>query len=815
MTIRLFLTVSGGLEELAEKQIRSIFDDESSSTTIEKLDWKRGPSGSQLYLSLLSASGDDDHGNDLSRQIATSINHFDFVEYVSAELKSLDDDNLLKITYDESTSDGNIGDLLNQLEYKSSRISKDSIDFSKKTCESVINNDCETRNLDNHHPDVGLDGLPGILIPTPAAIIPPVPHTKPATTRQDFAVNTIYTQPSVAEYVVETVFGFYKKTHFCNPENQNRISTLWIDAGAGDGSLLNHVPPDVMSLGVDTNPQSSRVLQQDYLKLSRQWLKNEFTSLQSICVISNPPFTVSSRGDYTPIVQFINHTFDNLQADIMAVICPRKFARGRIWKSLDMTNNACLLGRFFLPKNSFFNPSTGKPVHVDSYCLIFGKSTYNDYKINKDIPTTTIETKIATSGGVYLFAKRNKGCFPNLSTAHLTKAIAQGLTKAGSLELVAERDARYILNAKLVADNSYSSPVLEFWWQLNPQRPCSLINSNCLQVPNHSLGWTSLSCKPPVALAMVLLALDDNDAKDAKTKECRRKDSLCVIVNLMSGEGTIELEAERAFSAPQHHSGFMISGDKSLNRTLKSKQRVQSLKNKSRGNCLIEFVVWDAQRLPFRKGTADAVLADLPFQGSNKNIHQEAVVGTAKSTLNNQESSLRYADVCDNAARILHPGGRAALLSGDFKALRHAAGGFNWTPLLGFSGQNVDLGGMPGKLFLMERQDSCTKDLSLWVSSSSKNLSSWIFNLARKACDNDKQVAVSRDNHEDVSLAGVNSRVTKVELLSTFFHKEKQSLSHCYRIWFDDKIRNVQAKQLEQKIREAIESHLLEGMRLR
>eukprot|EP00980_Cylindrotheca_fusiformis_P012116 scaffold2927_cov143-Cylindrotheca_fusiformis.AAC.6 len=680
--IRLLLTVSGGLEDLAERQLRSCFTEIMEST------WQKGPSGSQLYLSLPSSQT-------TPARIAETIHELNFVEYVYLRL------DFVTFAIESVEREEDLPLLLEQLEQAAARIAPSSMNLCKTVCESMA---------DKSSPAVGSEGLPGVLLPTPhsfesSASVPSIESS------EEFAVNPVYTQSHVAQVVVDTILEFCIEYYPSCKEKDD----LWLDAGSGNGALLGHLPlPN--SIGVDTNPLSTRVLQMDFLKLTTSFLKTRMPDYRRLFVVSNPPFSLSNRGDYTPIVQFINHSIDALQAEIVAVICPSKFARIRIWRALDLTKKAQLLGRFLLPENAFYNPATGKVVHIHSYCLIFGRAGIAD---TEKEPGESHESK----NGAYISSKRDKGHFPYLSTADLTAAIAKGLAKAG-VELVAERKARYMLQAKLLYPN-----VLELWYLVNPRQPCSLANSCSMQVPNHSLGWLSISCKPPIALALASKAMNNDEGDD---------DTRCpVAVNLMGGEGTIELEACRAVS----HSYFLLSGDKSFYRALKNSQHVQTFKKHSHRNLLIDFVVWDAQNLPLRPGIADAVLADLPFQGSRKKIHQEPVVG-ASSEDSKHSLPLDYSTVLRHACRILKPKGRAALLSPDFKALRHAAGGFNWRPL--WYSNTINLGGLSGKLYVMERQSPCSKDLSMWVPSNTSDMSAWIQAAANSACDEENLEEVGR-----------------------------------------------------------------------
>lgn len=750
-TTKLLLTVSGGLEDLAEKQLKSCFQN------IVDLNWHKGPSGSQLYLTLAS--------NDSVNEVADAVSRLDFVEYVFLQIDCfpINASNLTAAEKDVSL-------LLREVETATSSISNSAL----KMCEAVS----EAVNASRCY-DAGMGALPGVLLPTLESSLDPPPVTLGGPC-DSFDVNTVYTIPSVAHSIVKTV-----QNHVCNQPtaDDHHSEILWVDAGSGNGAFLEHLP-DKSSIGVDTNPKSFKVQKMDYLSLDRSWLTQKFPEQEKLYAISNPPFSLSSRGDYTPIVQFINHTFDVLAAEAMAVICPSKFARPRIWKALGLTTNAELTGRFLLPENAYYNPSDGKPVHIHSYCLIFENIQTN----RKDIIIEAEESSPRTSShGIYVSAKRDKSIFPGLATLDLTKAVATGLDSAG-VELVPERKARHFIQGKLEPSS------LELWWHVNAHQPCSLVNSSSIKVPKHSLGWLSLSCKPAVALAMASAAMN-------KTKS---DDKCHFAIDLMSGEGTVSLEACRAVS----HSSFLLSGDKSFERALKTKEHMLKLQQSTKHSLLADIVVWDANSLPIRNDVTDAVFADLPFQGSTKKSHQEPVVGgnTEVGSKKHSTRPVSYLDILRHACRVLKPNGRAALLSADFKALRHATGNYHWNPL--WRSKSVNLGGLSGKLYLMERREACTKDLSMWVNRTTNDLRDWILAIAQQVCSSEVSGMLAL-------LSLTVNPVRSVTLVSTYFHEKKQANTHCYRIEFESQIRNVQAKELEKLIRKAIEPKLLDGVRLR
>ena len=746
--IKLLFTVSGGLEDLAEEQIQSNF-----SAVLLNRTWYRRTTGSQLYLDLRRTKHD---GSDVTSTIADAINKLDFVEYVYVLVNSFDIPVIEK-------EDIKARDVLSMIHQSTSNISNASIDICKNICDLVDQQ--QTSNV-----DLGLGGLPGLFLPTPDLKVYTKPPACANSSCMSFAVNTIYTRKDVSKPIVDTIIEFIQQ----NYQNYNVNEALWVDAGSGDGSLLDNLPHQ-RSIGVDTHPTSSKVHCIDFFHLTRDLLVEKFM-YKDLFVITNPPFSVSSRGDYTPIINFINHSFDVIGAKFVAVICPGKFARERIWTSLGLTEKANLWARFLLPKDSFYEPVSGKIVHIHSFCLIFGSDQITQSRILDC--TESMQTK----SGCYITAKRNKGLYPDISSAELTATIVSGLRKT-DMELQVERHARYMLNAKLLESS------FELWWQINSMRPCTAMNSNCAKIPNHSLGWISLSVKPAVALAMSTLAIREHDENE----------NGCVAVNLMSGEGTIELEISRAVNFPI----YMIGGDIRIETNIRILNRIASLKANTTYRPVIDLIVWDAQNLPLRKGIADAIFGDLPIQGTTKKVHQQPIVGKIAGTPSDLSNGLKYSSILSESSRILRSKGRVALTSVDYRSLGGACKKMNWTSLN--HGISINLGGLTGKLFLMERNSQCTKDLCLTVPIGSTDFSSWLLNLV---------IETFKDENIECLTRKTDRPITKVELLNSFCNPEVKYLRHCYRFTFHDEIRNTGAKQLEKEIRRVVGENLLKGMTL-
>ena len=156
---------------------------------------------------------------------------------------------------------------------------------------------------------------------------------------------------------------------------------MWLDAGAGSGALLQHLPAK-NRIGIDIQPSSNpEVHTIDFLSITQRWILDKALSTKltdmitqqrsfPLCILSNPPFAEHSRGDYSAVIKFINHAI-YLDADFIGLIVPDKFVRQRVWQSLGMNPRARLLARCLLPKDSFYDPSSLSCRHINSYFLFF------------------------------------------------------------------------------------------------------------------------------------------------------------------------------------------------------------------------------------------------------------------------------------------------------------------------------------------------------------------------------------------------------------------------------------------------------------
>lgn len=800
-------TISGGLEDLAYQEIQACFPC--------RLFWiQKGHSGSQLGVEIDEASSVND-----SLQIPEALLKLRFVEYVYFVVHSQDLDEA-----DHSGARNN-----NRAEAKILSLIRTHLRGAIQpvqlqvatTLGRLIQEALKDRS-------VGLEPLPGELLPTPAleaeeSFVMDQPGS------MSFMVNTIYTKPAVAKVVVESFVKLVEKYLFRIHQDESARPIMWLDAGAGSGALLQFLPGN-RRLGIDITPATPEVVQANFLETTPEWLHEHFTLSDAqeatICVISNPPFADGSRGDYSPIVHFLNHAIDVLKASYVALIVPANFSRMRIWASLEMTPKARLLARFVLPQDSFVNPSNQKSVNIQSNFLFFGTREQGNEGSLLGCKPSPSSTRIGHS--FYLHGKRDKGDFPGMATADLVQATALGLSTTAAeqpsslLRLACDREAEFPLLVKLHKGNSNRTARLELWLLLNPERPLSLANSMSCLVHRHSLGWMSTSVKPAVANAILETTLRSQQAEDDLLSNSR---TTAMVINAMCGEGTIDLEAQRYQESSQGSSFFLLSGDKSEVAARRTQKRLLEFKQHTGKHVLVDMVVWDAQRLPLRRDVADLFLADLPIAGSRAKKHQvpTASARNGEEYTATAEAPLDYRTIMANAVRVLRPLGKAALISLDHKTLVHhatASGRFHWRRTDAATRMGLDrvnLGGLNAQLLVLQKLLPCTKDLSVWVDQETEDLSGHIFNLARECTRRfvlDDLLELQESQQSDGEIGDVCPLVLvkDVCLVDEYHHEKRQRLSQCYRITLDGLLTNFQCRKLEILIRESIEARPPKGI---
>jgi hypothetical protein len=491
-----------------------------------------------------------------------------------------------------------------------------------------------------------------------------------------------------------------------------------------------------------------------------------------------------------------------------------------------MNPRAQLTARFLLPANSFYDPSDGNnsntSKHIQSVFLLFDLQQPNDKTLlvdnlgNNTRAKQTDEQSDSTPK-MHVTGKRDKGVFRNVTTKEMASAVVAGLHQIG-VGLGLEHECPIALSAKLINDEtkndtaakSSNATILELYMSLNHRQPLSLCNCKCSALSGHSLGWISTSVKPSVAYAMCTLATRDNRALSdlgisvpAESSEQRKDCNL--MVNTMLGEGTIEIEAQ----AKQLSRCFFISGDHSETAVREAASRLYSLRAVTGKRPLIDLVIWDAQRLPLRDGFADAILADLPFAGSSKKVHQVPSTNRVGETPSANTTTLEYKRCMAQAVRILAPYGQAVFVSADSKALSSSVGAFNgsWAELWS---SKLNLGGLAAKICFLSRLGERWKDVSVNVSDPNLDLSHAICAIASSVCAN---YYISYDLLELKQSPEVvkTNLISKVSLKDSFYHETKNQTGHCYRIWYDQRVNNTNAKILEKLIRSAIEKSPPDG----
>lgn len=773
-------TVNGGLEDLAMQEIKSSFPASA------RISWiKKGQSGSQLAIELAEP---------LSQELTQQILKLRFVEYVYYVVYSQEHDISKWDKQDEQETGESVEEMI---------LAKVEVDLPCQIQPAQLHVATDIgRNVQKvlRNSFVGLEPLPGELLPAPQIenVFSETPNGN-GTTSKLFDVNTIYTKDAVARAVVK-IFVDLSKCHLsadCSGD-VSEMPIWWLDAGAGAGALLRHLP-EGYRLGVDVAPGCTDIVQADFLDIDRLWLQQNFPPVKNgaatVCAISNPPFADGSRGHYSSIVQFLNHAFETLGAKFVGLIVPAKFSRTRIWASLGMTPEARLLARFVLPQDSFLDPSSDKSINIQSHFLFFG---------TEEVAMGSSKVNATSRDSFYLHGKRDKGDFPNMATSDLVSAAVKGLsTNKGNflhvLHLTSERQAEFPLLIKLRKPRRSNVAELELWLLLNPERPLSLANSICCKISQHSLGWMSMSIKPPVANAMLQNTIGST------------RNGCALVVNAMTGEGTIEIEAQNF--ATMKNSFFLLSGDNNETSIIKTRDRLMELHQCTRKPFLSDLVVWDAERLPLRGDVVDLFIADMPIGGSRSTNFQPPSAKNQGMQSAIEKTSLDYRSITTTAIRVLRPLGEAALISTDTNSLVHSTRQLHWRADASRGIHRVNVGGLNAQFLVLQKLPPCYKDLSVWIEDGAGDLSCKILARACESTSNyflDLRLKLQQSSGQNRPRKA--SLVRDVFRVDEFFHQKSQRLSHCYRFAFDNVLTNFQVKTLERVIREDIKKNGIDGV---
>jgi hypothetical protein len=177
---RLRCSISGGLEELAEEEMKKL--------GLANVKWtKRGQHGSRLEIQVQGSSDGD---------LVAIIGQLHYVEYMYLEILKA------QVSFESKEA------LLRQVKHHTAGTS---IHVEKSL---VLWR--EARGFLRDRRDVGLETIPGILLPTPTIIPEGILTTsegEPTNTASDgeFVVNTVYTKPPEAKAVVGVYLQLVKQ----------------------------------------------------------------------------------------------------------------------------------------------------------------------------------------------------------------------------------------------------------------------------------------------------------------------------------------------------------------------------------------------------------------------------------------------------------------------------------------------------------------------------------------------------------------------------------------------------------------------------
>jgi 23S rRNA G2445 N2-methylase RlmL len=208
------------------------------------------------------------------------------------------------------------------------------------------------------------------------------------------------------------------------------------------------------------------------------------------------------------------------------------------------------------------------------------------------------------------------------------------------------------------------NPALELWAHVVGDRTIAgvRLSDDMLAGRHYKRAHLPASLKPTVARALAILA-------DVKPSD--------VILDPMCGAGTILREAGEQATAQSRRSrgGVIIGGDIDLEALSAARQNAGKL---------ARLALWDAARLPLRSGIADAVITNPPYGRQH-----EATPGLARL----------YRDLMHQVARVLVPGGRCVILTGEPAALLEALP----RPMKVRDKRRLLLRGLPVTAFVMVR----------------------------------------------------------------------------------------------------------------
>jgi hypothetical protein len=177
-------------------------------------------------------------------------------------------------------------------------------------------------------------------------------------------------------------------------ENSNDFK--YIEPSAGDGSFLQVLPLDTISL--DIEPRHTSIINADYLT----WYPSDKN--HKYCVFGNPPFGL--RGNVA--LKFINHSFEF--ADYVCFILPQLFEsdgkgvpRKRV-KGFNLIHSSKLISDFYEPN--------GNSIKINTIFQIWSKNHSNHLFDIKDYTNDKMKIYSVSDGGTISSSRNIKmiGC---------------------------------------------------------------------------------------------------------------------------------------------------------------------------------------------------------------------------------------------------------------------------------------------------------------------------------------------------------------------------------------------------------------------
>jgi hypothetical protein len=131
-----------------------------------------------------------------------------------------------------------------------------------------------------------------------------------------FRTNTkdqFYTRETIAKHCIDTLMATL-------PES---LQYVWLEPSAGNGSFLHNIPDSCEKIGMDIEPKSPDIVQQDYLNF--QWSPRD----KKVLVVGNPPFGRQSALAKAFITKSCSF------ADVIAFILPKSFTKPSMSNAFD------------------------------------------------------------------------------------------------------------------------------------------------------------------------------------------------------------------------------------------------------------------------------------------------------------------------------------------------------------------------------------------------------------------------------------------------------------------------------------------------